>query len=217
MSVSMCVHLPSVVYWHPRHLCSMWGSIGQSRFICQVWCRSIQGIYSWLPKGNCHSAFGGSISQSRFTYHIVCTGIQSISTWLPGGSICQSVFTYQVLCTGIQGIYALCGGSIGQSRFICQVWFRSIQGIYSWLPKGVSICQSMFICQVLCTGIQGKYHLSKLKSLIVIWGVFWGCWGGYIWYDCTMLTDCLLPKLFRNKRKFPPFLEESKMDAKYIP
>ena len=37
---------------------------------------------------------------------------------------------------------------------------------------GVSICQSLFICQVLCTGIQGKYHLSELKSLIVIWGVF---------------------------------------------
>ena len=58
----------------------------------------------------------------------------------------------------------------------------------------------MFICQVLCTGIQGKYHLSELKSLIVIWGcfgrcfrVFWGCWEGYIWHDCTMLTDCYYP------------------------
>ena len=68
-----CVHLPSVVYWHSRHLCSiqggpsakvgssakfgvvvfkasilnsLGGSIGQSRFICQVWCSSIQGIYA---------------------------------------------------------------------------------------------------------------------------------------------------------------------------
>ena len=45
-------------------------------------------------------------------------------------------------------------------------------------------------------------------------GVSRGC---YIPHDSTMLTDCLLPKLFRNKRKFPPFLEESKMAAKYIP
>ena len=105
--------------------------------------------------------------------------------------------------------------SISQSRFVCQVWCSSIQGIYSQLPRG-SICQSMFICQVLCTGIQGKYHLSELNSLIVIWGVFWGWQGGYIWHDCTMLTDCLLPQLFRNKRKFPPFLEESICQSRFI-
>ena len=39
---------------------------------------------------------------------------------------------------------------------------------------GGSISQCMFICQVLYTGIHGKYHLSEMKSLIVIWGVFWG-------------------------------------------
>ena len=37
------------------------------------------------------------------------------------------------------------------------------------------------------------------------------------WHQSTMLTDCLLPWLFRNKNKFPPFLEESKMAAKYTP
>ena len=31
------------------------GSIGQSSFVCQVWCSGIQGIYAQLP--------GGSISQ----------------------------------------------------------------------------------------------------------------------------------------------------------
>ena len=41
-----------------------------------------------------------------------------------------------------------------------------------------SIDQTRCICQVLCTGIQGKYHLSELKSLIVIWGVFQGCFQG---------------------------------------
>ena len=29
----------------------LWGSIGQSRFICQVWCSSIQGIYAWFTRG----------------------------------------------------------------------------------------------------------------------------------------------------------------------
>ena len=56
----------------------------------------------------------------------------------------------------------------------------------------------------------GKYELSELKSFILTWGC-------YIWHDSTVQTDCLLLKLFRNKRKFPPFLEESKMAAKYIP
>ena len=33
------VHLPSFVYWYSRHLFSIHGgSIGQSGFICQVWC-----------------------------------------------------------------------------------------------------------------------------------------------------------------------------------
>ena len=42
-----CVCLPSVVYWQSRHLHSMQGgSIGPSRFICQVWCAGIQGIYA---------------------------------------------------------------------------------------------------------------------------------------------------------------------------
>ena len=57
--------------------------------------------------------------------------------------------------------------------------------------------------------------LSELKSFILISGGVEG--SSYIWHDSTMLTDCLLLKLFRNKRKFPPFLEESKMAAKYIP
>ena len=40
--------------------------------------------------------------------------------------------------------------------------------------------------------------------------------GVYIWHECTILTDCLLPELFRSKRRLLPFLEESKMAAKYI-
>ena len=55
--------------------------------------------------------------------------------------------------------------------------------------QGVSICQSMFICQVLCTGIQDKYHLSELKSLIVIWGLFWG-FGGVEGVTSDMPVQC---------------------------
>ena len=42
---------------------------------------------------------------------------------------------------------------------------------------GGPFAKVLFICQVVCTGIQGKYHLSDLKSLIVNWGLFWGCFG----------------------------------------
>ena len=73
------VHLPSFVYQYPRHLSSInWGGplakvglsakfgvavfkasildslgrpIGQSRFVCQVWCTSIQGIYPLFMGG----------------------------------------------------------------------------------------------------------------------------------------------------------------------
>ena len=90
------------------------------------------------------------------------------------GPICQSVFVHQVLCTGIQGIYALSRGGLSAKVGSVAKFGSSIQGIYDWFVGG-SISQSRFICQVMCTGIQGKYHLSELKSLIVIWGVFWGC------------------------------------------
>ena len=153
-------------------------SIGQSRFVCQVWCSSIQGIYSQLT--------GGSISQSKIICQVWCTGIQGIYSQLTGRSISQSMFICQVWCSSIQGIYSqLTGGSFGQSRFICHVWCSSIQGIYSQftlgviMPKyvhlptvcilvfkasildslGVSIGQSRFMCQVWCSSIQGIYSL----------------------------------------------------------
>ena len=64
----------------------------------------------------------------------------------------------------------------------------------------------------------GKTELSELKSFILIWGVvlevFQKCRvlliGCYIPHDSTMLTDCLLLKLFRNKRKFHLFLKNQK-------
>ena len=58
-----------------------WGVIGQRRFICHVWCSSIQGIYSWFPRG--------SIGQSRFICHVLCSGMQVISALVLGGSLAK--------------------------------------------------------------------------------------------------------------------------------
>ena len=80
-------------------------SIIQSRFVCQVLCTGIQGIYALL--------IGWSISQSRFICQVWCSSIQGIYSWLTGGSIIQSMFVCQVWCSSIQGIYSsFTGGSI---------------------------------------------------------------------------------------------------------
>ena len=55
----------------------------------------------------------------------------------------------------------------------------------------------MFICQVLCTGMQGKYHLSELKSLIVIWVVFLGGLGVLRGLHLTSL-QCWLAVYYPN-------------------
>ena len=90
------------------------GSIGQSTFVCQVWCSSIQGIYSWFT--------GGSIVQSRFICQGWSSNIQGIYSWFTGdlsakaglsAKFCVAVFKASML-------YYL-GVSISQSRFICQV------------------------------------------------------------------------------------------------
>ena len=148
------VCLPSFVDQYSRHLCSInGGSIGQSRFVCQVLCTGIQGIYALLPRGvhwpkKVHLPNMNTLLNLLLLHRSFCTGIQSISALLPGGSICQSMFVCQVLCTSIQGIYALLPrGSISQSRFVCQVWCTSIQGIYSQFHWG-SIGQRRFVCQI---------------------------------------------------------------------
>ena len=81
-----------------------------------------------------------------------------------------------------------------------------------------------FICQVICKDqLSQQYYILHLANMSPhswnchVWGVLGGVEGGYIWHDCTMLTDYLLPSLFRNNRKFPPFHAEYKMVAKYIP
>ena len=131
----------------------------------------------WYSKHLC-SGTGGSISQCRFICQVLCSGMQVISPLvLQGGSIGQCRFICQILCTGMQVISPLVlqGGPSANVGSSAKFWCSSIPDICAKFPGG-SICQSMFICQVLCTGMQGKYHLSELKSLIVIWGIFWGFW-----------------------------------------
>ena len=68
------------------------GSICQSRFICQVWCTGILGIYSQFTGG-------GSISQIRFICQVLCIGKQGIFGLLPRGVhlpkyVCLPSFVY---------------------------------------------------------------------------------------------------------------------------
>ena len=52
------------------------------------------------------------------------------------------------------------------------------------------VCSS---AKYVCTGIQGKYHLSDLKSLIVIWGCFGyvsGCQGMSMGFTSDMTVPC---------------------------
>ena len=61
------------------------GSIGQSRFVCQVWCSGIQGIYSQFK--------GGSIGQSGFICQFWCSSNPWIYSRFNGGSsakVCSS-------------------------------------------------------------------------------------------------------------------------------
>ena len=88
-----------------------WGSIGQSRVICQVWCSGIQGIYSQF------SGEWGSIGQSMFVCQVCLLVFKdSLLCYLGKRSISQSRFTCQVWCTGIPGISALGSGGPLESK-----------------------------------------------------------------------------------------------------
>ena len=146
-------------------------------FVCQVWCSSIQGIYSLL--------LGVSICQSMFICQVLCTGIQGIYALLIGGSISQSRFVCQVWCTGIQGIYSsFTGGSI-QSMFICQVfvyWYsRHLCSINWGVYQPKYVCLPRFVywySRNLCSihwgilakvGSSAKCGVAVFKASILDW------------------------------------------------
>ena len=157
------------MYWNSRHLCSInWGSISQSRFICQVWCTGIQSIYSQFTGGPsakvCSSAnFGVLVFKASLLYY-------------PGGplaKVCLSVkFGVLVFKASIRD---LLGVSIDQIRFICQIVCTGIQGISALLPK-MSFGQSMIHLPnfVYCFSrhlflIHWGYPLAKVGSSAKFW------------------------------------------------
>ena len=91
------------------------GSICQSRFICQVWCSSIQGLYSQFT--------GGSIGQSGFVCQVWCSSIQGIYSQFTGGPLPKVGLSanFGVLVFKASQLYYL-GGSICKSMFICLVY-----------------------------------------------------------------------------------------------
>ena len=138
------VHLPSFVYWCSRHLFSInGGSIIQSRFICQVWCTGIQGIYSRLMGGPsakvCSSAkfcvlvfkasildsLGGPLakvgSSAKFG---VAVFKASILDSLGGPLAKVGLFAKFGVVVFKASILNSLGASIHQRRFGCQIWTR---------------------------------------------------------------------------------------------
>ena len=112
----------SVTMWN----CHSWpldvSSIGQRQFIYEVWCSSLQGMYSWFP--------GGSIGQSRFVCQVWCTSIKGIYSQFLVGSICQSRFICQFWCTGIQGISALFPWGLHLPRLALRTILHITPGTY---------------------------------------------------------------------------------------
>ena len=124
------------------------GSISQSRFVCQVWCSSIQGIYAWFTAGCpsakvCSSAkfcalvFKANITCQSWNLLLSFGGVLGVSrglnlTWLYNANW---LFT-TIIIQKYEEISTFLEESICQSRFICQVWGSSIQGIYAWFTGG---------------------------------------------------------------------------------
>ena len=96
-----------------------WGvgvSIGQSRFICQVWCSACTSSLLWYQR----SPSAKVVSSAKFCV-VVC---KSSLLWY-WGCICQSWFYIcQVLCKCMQVNSALVvgRGAIGQSRVFSHVF-----------------------------------------------------------------------------------------------
>ena len=157
-----------------------------------LWGRSASRSKS--TSANCHSwpLDVSSISQSQFIYEVWCSSLQGMYSWFPGGSIGQSRFVCQVWCTSIKSIYSqFLVGSICQSRFICQFWCTGIQGISALFPWGLHLPRLALRNNI-------TYYTWHIWALILeicnchfggVLEVFWGHWRGYIWNDCTMLTE----------------------------
>ena len=142
-------------------------------------CTGIQGTSAQVPGGP-------SAKVCSSAKHCVLV-LKASMLYVCGGSICQSVFICQALCTGIEGIYALCVWGVhlpsvvfSYSRHLCSIPGGS-------MAKGdlpIRTLTSILHVQLY------KYQLSELKSLIVIWEVFQGCFGGSGGATPDMILKC---------------------------
>ena len=135
------------------HLCSgTGGSIGQHRFICQVLCAGIQGIFALVPGR-------GSISQSRFICQVLCTGIQGISALVLGGPLANigSSVKFCVLVFKASLLWYQGGGpsaKVGSSAKFCVLVFKASLLWYQGGPlanigSSVKFCVLVFnLCSV---------------------------------------------------------------------
>ena len=102
-----CFPLPSFAYWCWRHLCSIFGAIYHSVFICQWLCTGIQGIYfllvgvhlpkcvhlpsvvNWNSRHLCYIHLGGGPSAKVCLSAMCCVLEFKVSILYSWRSICQ--------------------------------------------------------------------------------------------------------------------------------
>ena len=147
-----CVHLPSAVYWYSRHLCSINGaSICQSRFVCQVWCSGIQGIYSQF--------MGGPSAKACSSAKCCVLVFKASMLYLWGVHLPKCVHLPSAVYWYSRHLCSINGASISQSRFICQVWCSGIQGIYALFTRGVHLPQYVRLPSIV-------YRYSRHSALL---------------------------------------------------
>ena len=141
-SAKCCVLAIQGIYAHGGSICQSWS-------ICQLWCSSIQDIYTQLTGGmgvplakvDSSARFGIAVFKASILNYPegpLAKGGSSAKFGVAvfkasmlnslGGSICQSMFICQVLCTGIHGKYHL---SEMISRFIV-IW-----GVFWGVSRGL--------------------------------------------------------------------------------
>ena len=123
------------------------GSIGQSRFICQILCSGIQGISTLVP--------GGSIGQSRVICHVLCSGMQVISALVLGSPLVTLGLSVEFgILVFKASLLWYCGGPLARLGLFAKFGVLVFTASLLWYWGGGSIGQSRFVCQVLFSGMQ---------------------------------------------------------------
>ena len=163
--------------------------VGSSAKFCVLICKA--SLLSYL---------GGYIGQSRFVCQVLGTGIQGISALLLGGPSARQSAYISSNGKHLKLPFRSTGRSWGVHlpKYVCLPSF-----VYQYSRHLCCITLGGSSAQVICQNqLSQQYYILHLANMSPhswnchVWGVlgcFRGCCGGYIWQDCTMLTDCLLP------------------------